>query len=272
MNFLENILRFLDGQMTTPTPYRWFHLLCFALIIASTIFIVAKYKNADDKKNRKILLTFAIIMLTLEVFKQLNFSFNSATGIWDYQWYAFPFQFCSVPMYVFLIAALIKSGRVQDSLFAFLGTYALFAGLAVMLYPNTVFISTIGINIQTMVHHGLMLVGGVYILASGRAKLNYKTVLKALPVFVVCVLLAIGMNYLTHFLGLTETFNMFFISEYFDNHLPVLNVVYDTAPYLVFLAVYVFGFTLVAYIILMCAKVLAIVNKMLLKNFKKFDK
>ena len=83
-------------------------------------------------------------------------------------------------MYIFLIAALIKKGKVQDSLFAFLGTYALFAGLAVMLYPNDVFTTTIGINIQTMVHHGLMLVGGVYILASGRAKLEHKTILKSI--------------------------------------------------------------------------------------------
>lgn len=80
------------------------------------------------------------------------------------------------------------------------------------------------------------------------------------------------MNYIAHFAGLTDTFNMFFIGPYFPNHLPILSGIYVSAPYTIFLLVYIFGFTLVSYIILLCAKVLSIVKNELLKNFKKFKK
>jgi uncharacterized membrane protein YwaF len=263
MNFFETVLNFLNAQMATPKPYGWFHLLFFGIMIALAIFIVAKYKNGEDKQTRKILLIFAIVMLILEVYKQLNFTYSNG---WDYQWYAFPFQFCSVPMYIFLMTALIKTGKVQDALFAFLATYALFAGLAVMLYPNTVFIGTIGINIQTMVHHGLIFVAGVYLIASGRVKLKHKTMLKAASVFFIVVTIAFIMNEVSHILNIGETFNMFFISRYEDNHLPILSQVFQTAPYPVFLAAYILGFTLVSYIILICAKVVSIAKAQLIKN------
>ncbi|MCK7485244.1 MAG: hypothetical protein MZU97_06565 [Bacillus subtilis] len=65
-------------------------------------------------------------------------------------------------MYVALFAGLTKNKKIQQALINFLqGPTGMFAGLAVMLYPNDVFITTIGINIQTMVHHGAMMVVGV---------------------------------------------------------------------------------------------------------------
>jgi hypothetical protein len=65
-------------------------------------------------------------------------------------------------MYVGLLAGLLKEGKVRRALYSFLGTFCLFAGLAVMVYPNDVFTSTLGISIQTMVHHGGMTVLGIY--------------------------------------------------------------------------------------------------------------
>ena len=266
MNFFDKLLQLLDANMATPLPYGWFHLMMLGLTIALSIFMVAKYKNANENQTRRILLTFAIIMLTFEVYKQINFSYSNN---WVYQWYAFPFQFCSVPMYIVFLAALTKKGKLQDSLFAFLGTYALFAGLAVMLYPNAVFIDTIGINIQTMVHHGLMLVIGVYVLASRKVKLEHKSILKALPVFATVLLIAIIMNYATHFAGIEATFNMFFVSPYFANHLPILSGIYANSPYVVFLIIYVVGFTLVAYLMLIIAMLLSILKRRILLCYKK---
>jgi len=261
MNFFEKILHFLDVQMSTPLPYGWFHLLMLALIISFTIFLVIKYRNANDKTVKRILLTFSLIMITLEIYKQLNFSYNGLTDTWDYQWYAFPFQFCSVPMYVMLIASLVKKGKVENALYAFLGTYTLFAGMAVMLYPNDVFVTTVGINLQTMVHHGLMMVVGIYMLASKRVPLTIKSVLKASIIFSIIFLMAIAMNYTAHFAGLTETFNMFFVSPYFGTHLPVLSLIYPLVPYIVYLFIYTFGFTLVSYIVILIAKLFSILFK-----------
>ena len=202
------------------------------------------------------MLTTAVLVTVLEVYKQINYSFSYGNGItFDYQWYAFPFQFCSTPMYIGLLAGFWKKGRVHHAACAYLATYAVFAGTCVMLYPSTVFIGTVGINIQTMVCHGSMIVIGVYLLYTGYVKAEHKTVLKALPVFAICVALAVIMNELAHRTGLLEreTFDMFFISPYGTPSLPVYSLVQNVVPFPWCLMIYIVAFSLAAYIMLLIA-------------------
>lgn len=203
--------------------------------------------------TRIVVLTYSILGIVLEIYKQLNFSFNSTSGEWSYQWYAFPFQFCSTPMYVGLIAGCCKKCKFQEYLYSYLATFALFAGLSVMFYPGDVFTRTIGINIQTMVCHGGMVVMGIYLWFSKQVKFEFKTILKALSVFCVLVTVALIMNVIFNSTGNTATFNMFFISPYLPCTLPILNMIYEMVPYPVFLIIYIIGFTLAAFIMLLVA-------------------
>ena len=132
----------------------------------------------------------------------------------------------------------------------FLGTFGLFAGLTVMFYPGDVFISTIGINIQTMVWHGGMVVIGLYCLVSGRLQFTIKQFFSGVLVFVVLVAIAITLNIVVYNSGVLngETFNMFFISPYFTCTLPVLNL-FQHLPYPIFVLIYILGFILAAFII-----------------------
>lgn len=273
MNFFEKILNALDGRMTCPTMYGWFHLLALAVIISLIVFLCIKFKNSNDKTVRIILLVLSSIMILFEIYKQLNYSYNGATDTWDYQWYAFPFQFCSTPMYVALIASLIPKGKVQDAMYCFLATYGLFGGLSVMLYPADVFIGTIGINIQTMIHHGFQIVMGVYLLVSGRVdfkiKTSWKTLLKASIVFVSLTLIALLADVIVVKAGITETFNMFYISPYYACSLPLLSALYPVLPYFIFLIVYMLGFALCAYIMLLLAKAISLITPAVKKIFKK---
>ena len=254
VNFIEQILSLLDGKMPTPTLYGWYHLLCLALVFSLCILVFFKARNLSDKQFNFILGGTAVLLLTFEVYKQLNFSYTWENDTWQYQWYAFPFQFCSTPMYVMLAAVLIKNQKLKNALYAFLGTYGLFAGSAVMFYPSTVFIETIGINVQTMIHHGAMVVIGVFVYVSGRVKFSHKSILYALPVFATLVLTALGSNILYHFFGDGEqTFNMFFISPYYPCTLPVLDRIFELVPYPIFLALYFMAFSLAGYIMLLCA-------------------
>ena len=156
-------------------------------------------------------------------------------------------------MYVGLLTGIFRKGRIHDSLCAYLATYSVFAGLAVMIYPNDVFIETVGINIQTMVCHGSMVVIGGYLLGSGHVKLEMKTVLKAMPVFAVCVALAAIMNEAANAAGLLEehSFNMFYISPYLECTLPVYSLVHNAVPFPVNLVIYIVGFTAAATVVLL---------------------
>lgn len=253
MTFWEEILRILDVQMARPTLYGWFHILSLVLTAMATFLLCRFGKNWD---KRKVVLTTAVLVAVLELYKQINYSFSYGNGItFDYQWYAFPFQFCSTPMYIGLLAGLWKRGKVHDAACAYLATYAMFAGAAVMLYPATVFIGTVGINIQTVVCHGSMIVIGIYLLYTGYVKISHKTIWKAIPVFAVCVGLAVVMNEIAHRTGLLEreTFDMFFISPYGTPSLPVYSLVQNAVPFPWCLFIYIVGFSLAAYIMLLLA-------------------
>lgn len=259
MNFFEQILVGLDAKMEEPQAFGWFHLMCWGLVIIITTLLclyAVKHRNDQEKLvrfTRIVVLTYSILGIILEIYKQLNFSFNSTSGEWSYQWYAFPFQFCSTPMYVGLIAGCCKEGGFQKFLYSYLATFALFAGLSVMFYPGDVFTRTIGINIQTMVCHGGMVVMGIYLWFSKQVKFEFKTILKALSVFCVLVTVALIMNVIFNSTGNTATFNMFFISPYLPCTLPILNMVYKAVPYPIFLIIYIIGFTLAAFIMLLVA-------------------
>lgn len=260
-----NFLSFLKSTMNKPTLYGWFHLLCFALTIGVAVLLSIKLKNADDKKIRKFLLISSIIMICLEIYKQFIFSYSISDGVitWNYQWYAFPFQFCSTPMYIALIASLVKKGKFQDCLYSFLATFGLFGGLIVMLVPSNVFMSYIGINIQTMVHHGLMIVIGAVLLSSKSVKLEHKTILKAGYVFLALSAIALLMNCVYVWCGGTHNFNMFYISPYKESELLVFKDIQKAVPFVIFLLSYIVGFSLAGYIVLLVAM---LINHIISKN------
>lgn len=136
--FWAKVLAFLDSSMTTPESYGAFHLFFFVLSIAVGVVLCIVLKDGQKHAPRVVLVTSAVVML-LEVYKMINFGFGSTyetTPDYNFQWYAFPFQFCSTPMYVGLLAGLIRKGTVHRSLCAYLATYAVFAGLCVMIYPR----------------------------------------------------------------------------------------------------------------------------------------
>lgn len=255
MNFVEKLLLFLDSSMQTPALYGWFHIL-WLLLTAAGIFLAWRFgPKASEKQVHNIVLITAIIVTVLEIYKQINFTFSvGENGITaDYAWYSFPFQFCSTPMYIGLLAGLLRKGKVSDSLCAYLSTYAVFAGLAVMLYPGDVFIETIGINIQTMFCHGSMIPIGMLLYASGRVKMEWKTVFKAACVFTVMLLMACVMNEVAFYTGLleTENFNMFYVSRHCDPHLPVYSLIQPLVPYPISLVIYILGFTAAAWVMML---------------------
>ena len=271
MEFLGELLVFLDGDMDVPAMYGWFHLLFFTLSVATGVFLCRRYPDSNDKLVRMMLLVFSLLSILLEIYKQINytFSYDGQMIHADYQWYAFPFQFCSTPMYVGLLASCLTKGKVYESLCTYLATYAFFGGLVVMIYPAQVFISTIGINIQTMICHGTMVTLGIYLLYTEYVKLSHRTVLKAIPVFACLVAMAAVMNEIAYAVGLleTETFNMFFISPHCEGTLPVYSLVQQVVPYPWCTVLYIGIFTLAAYVMVLLA--LAVKTLVAAHNTKK---
>ncbi len=253
MSFWQELLQALDVSMDVPQPYGWFHLLWCVLTVGATVALCVLYKKGLVRNVRTVVLTTAVIVTVLEVYKQVNFTFSYEEGVEaSYQWFAFPWQFCSMPMYVGLLAGVTR-GRMHRALCAFLASYAVFAGVCVMLVPTSVFIDTIGINIQTMFCHGSMITVGVFLMYTGYVKPEHSTVLRALPVFGVGVAVAMAFNWLGHHAHVMGdgALNAFFICPQCPPHLPVYSLVQPLLPGYMDVVVYVAGFTLASYLMVL---------------------
>jgi hypothetical protein len=213
-------------------------------MIVVILFVAKSVKMNQEKTVRRTLLAFSIITVMLELVKQGLFTHVAST----YQWYAFPFQFCSSPMYISILALTVKNPKIKEALYSFLAFYGLFGGLIVMIYPGDVFTDLVMINIQTMIHHGGMVVVGTTLILAQKVKFDFKSLVKASYVFLGLILIAQGMNFIAYYANV-GTFNMFFISPFGTNHLPVLSTIQSTQPYLVFLIIYILGFTFAAFVI-----------------------
>ncbi len=253
MHILGEILNFLDADMKEPASYGFFHLFFFALSVLAGVVLCRVMPQGNEKQARRILLITTVIVAVLELYKQINYtySYDGQTITADFQWYAFPFQFCSTPLYVGAVACLTK-GRAHRACCAYLATFSVFAGLCVMFYPEQVFIDTIGINLQTMICHGIMITVGIWLMLTGYVKAEHKTVFRAVPVFAACIGIAIILNEIAYRTDFTngETFNMFYISPYCEPSLPVYSSVQQAVAYPWCLFIYIGVFTLAAFIIL----------------------
>ena len=257
MEFWGSIIQFLDTENVRPVTFGLYHWICVALTILACVLVCKFVKKQEVRVMRRTFWVIFVIFVILEAYKQVCFTFNydGQKISSEFLWYAFPFQFCSSPMYVSLLAALFKNQKLHDVFCSYLATFSLFAGLVVLAYPEQCFVETVGVNIQTMIWHCGMIVLGVYLLYSGYVKIEHKTVLKAIPVFICFVLVATVLNEIAFVTGLLEehNFNMFFISPHCEPSLPVYSLVQQVVPYPWSLLIYVVGFSAAAYIILLIA-------------------
>ena len=261
MNFLRQLYEIMHTTVDVPQSYGTYHLTCVALTLIAAVLLIATLKNAKEKTVRVITAIVWVVIVVLEIGKQLLFSvYTDASGSfgWDYYWYFLPFQFCSSPLYILPIVAFAKNGKLRDAAIVFLGTFSVFAGTCVMVFPGDVFLWFDYINIQTMVHHGSQIFFGAYLAFRYRDKLNFKNLARATAIFAtlcaIALVLDVGAYHLFPVWGIDEIFNMFFISPYFNCTLPLLSEVDKLLPYPAFLCVYVFGFMLCAGLIMLIMK------------------
>ena len=243
------IFEFLNLQMERPSLYQgllesWFQYVSLIVLLVMMFYVYQQSKKDSFQVDRSLKM-IAFVMIGFEIYKQILFTYTNG---WEYRWYAFPFQFCSTPMYIGLLAAYSKRPILKQGSYLFLSTYGFFAGLAVMLYPVSVYTTSVGINIQTMVHHGGMVLMGLVVMLN--IKPTKKHYINGIYVFGMLTLMAIILNEVHALLELPGTFNMFFINQRFSSEIPVLSLFQPIVPGVVYMFIFLIGFSLIAFIFL----------------------
>ena len=117
--------------------------------------------------------------------------YDSATGsfVWDYQWYAFPFQLCTMPIYVCLICCFLRKNKIRDALLSFIAYTTILGSLASAIIPDALFVSDVLVNIHAMWLHLGSLIVSIYILMSKEVKLSREYFFSGIVVFLVFVII-----------------------------------------------------------------------------------
>jgi len=267
MNLFEKIICFLQTEMKEPVAFGWFHCL-WLIICFVTICVLYKRKRYYCERQLKFVLgSYGIVALTLEILKQITWSFNydflSNISMWDYEWYAFPFQLCTTPIFVSLICLFLKKGNIRDSLLSYMSYITILGSISTMILPDSCFVSDILVNIHTMWLHLGSFVVSVYLLMNKEITVDLKAIKRAILVFLIFIALALVFNVIVYNSGVLngETFNMFYISPYFISSLPVFDIIQQKVPYIIFLLIYICAIILGAFVIYGMATIL--------KKFKK---
>ena len=157
MNSLEKILYMLQAQMETPVAYGWFHWMWIFFAVLSIIILFVLRKRYNNKQLKIVLGIYGIVALILELIKQIMWSFSydeiKNIVIWDYQWYAAPFQLCTTPIFASIICLFFKEGKVRSSLLSYMAFVTILGSFMTMIIPDSCFTKDILINIHTMWLH-----------------------------------------------------------------------------------------------------------------------
>ena len=133
----ELLQRFFQASawtMQTPVPYSPFHLSLTALGICAAAWM-ARRLAAGRRKH--VLFVCGLILAASELYKQ-GFLYYIVNGR-SYDWWYFPFQLCSVPMYLCLAVPLLSRpeyARARRTACTFIQDYGLLGGFMALAEPS----------------------------------------------------------------------------------------------------------------------------------------
>lgn len=258
--FLEWTWGDINNGDVGPGMFSWFHLLWLAIMVVGCIVMCLTVAKKHNPRNDRIVVgIFSIVLLGCEIFKQLFwFEFYGY-----YRWEIFPFQFCSVPIYVSIVASLVPWDKVRELCYRFLAFYGIIGGLAVMLIPTAVLYTYfVPMSLHAMLWHCVLVVMGAYLIASRGYGKRIKELLAPSLMLLGFIVLAIIGNILVYKLHLGtpncqpgDNLSMFYISPYYPTQLPLLGAVQEFS-YPLFVVCYILFFNAFSFIVFGASKLI----------------
>lgn len=226
MQVLQNILKFLSARARIPQYFGFFHILWIGIAITAAVVLCILWKKEVIKNVNKLIFVISVSLLILELYRQVVLSFHYYPELsFSYNFNNFPWHFTTVPLIVGVFVGA-TSGGVNSNFKSYLATFGLLAGLWGMFSPYT-FVSTIGLNIYSMLCYSAMIAIAVLILYSNQVKLEFRTYFKSLPVFAMLVSIAITFNEFANLISTTQNISMFSIDRHSPSSTPVYSIVHN---------------------------------------------
>ena len=205
---LDSFFESTAWQMEPFPSYGAFHILYTLIGFSICGFTAWKLRSVNEKAARWILVVCGIVLITSEVYKQLFCYFVIMDN--RYSWEDFPFQLCSIPMYMCLVAPWLKTGKLQRGMYSFMVLYNLLGGAIAFIEPSGLLLDHWFLTIHACVWHMLLVFIGLFLCFSKRGGNQKSDYMGATYTFVALCGVAFVLNCFVQF-GLGESMNMFFV-------------------------------------------------------------
>lgn len=167
------------------------------------------------KKYDKLFFIFGAVLSASEIGKQLILTFSVNGGIYD--WWYFPFQLCSLPMYLLTAFPFFRSENAKRTILTFLMTFSLLGGIAVFFDTSGMRYPLLPLTIHSYLWHISLIVIGAYSgllllqdsAQSGKARLSWRMFFSACLLYACFCITAVVINLAVSPFG---RINMFYIN------------------------------------------------------------
>lgn len=206
---IKELLSYTAWEMETPKAYGPLHLSFMLIGFAVSVLLAWRLCRIGERGNRILILSVGVFLLISEVYKQLLYELVLEPEP-DYRWGNFPFQLCSIPMYLCLMLPFIKSDRIKRAMYSFLMTYNLLGGFIAFFEPSGLLHGHWTLTMHALIWHMLLVFLGVYIALSGRGCRDKSDYRDATVTFLILCLVAFSINCIFYELS-QHKLNLFFL-------------------------------------------------------------
>lgn len=210
---MKDILEKTAWPMNPPAPYSLFHIIFIAIGLSAVVYLAYDTSRKVKSTRVPILLFFCgLLLAATECWKQLFLYYivNQQT----YNWWYFPFQLCSLPMYFCLVLPFVSSKHKKTILYTFMQDFNLLGGIMALAEPSGLFHPYWFLTLHGLVWHLLLIYIGLVIAFSHLSDPSYMGFGRTLPLFFACCIIATIINRTAKPLGQAD---MFYISPYYPS-------------------------------------------------------
>lgn len=176
------------------------------------VYPISYFRSLPDRAVDRILFCCGLFLSASELYKQLFLYYIINQGRYD--WWYFPFQLCSLPMYFCLLLPFLPACRVKAALYTFMRDYHFMAGIAALIVPEGFSHIHWTLTLHGYAWHILLVLISLFIWLAGRGDLSRRGFLHTLPLFAACCGIATAINFLAPGQGRAD---MFYISPFYPN-------------------------------------------------------
>lgn len=221
--FIIDLLQKTAWYADAPKPYSGFHIIFSVTGIIAAAGAAYGLSRLSARKSSgnfhlRILFLCGLILALGEAYKQLFLYYIVDGGRYD--WWYFPFQLCSMPMYLCLLLPLFSGQTVfRRIVCTFLQDFGLLGGIMALAEPSGLLHPYWLLTVHGLLWHVILIFISLFISFSGLSGRTGKDFAQTLPLLALFCGIATVINIATR--GAAD---MFYISPYY----PITQVVFHS--------------------------------------------